>query len=468
VTEARNPGNRLGVELARIEIDHELLRAGLELVDTPGIGSIHGHNTEAARAFLPRVDAALCVLDAGQPLSQAERELFTDPAGRVPRLLIVINKIDHLDLADRGAAIGFVRSALTDLLGDAEPELFAVSARERDGITPLVTRLRKLAGQERRALLLRSVAGLARGVGANGAQAARFESHAIELPLDELAARARQFEERITELTAASAEAQDLLTRGVQRALDQHVNQPLKDHAHRETARLHTALRQHVQALGRCSPRELSVELDGWVAVTVRGDFAQLVPGFEATIAQALTELQRRYAARVQSILEQVQAVAEDVFGARAGELLPAIGLRDPSRFSFKLNDVEHALDIIVGFGRTIAPGPLGRRLVVREAEQRLIEMTDRHAGRLRSELADRVSEAARAYRRELAAVVDGAVDTIRAVIEPATEDHRRGEQSTRARLDRLKQVEGRCVQLTTELDRLMSDGHRGPAPRGA
>jgi ribosome biogenesis GTPase A len=52
VTEARNPGNRLGVERAHIELDHELLRAGLELVDTPGIGSIHGHNTDVARGFL--------------------------------------------------------------------------------------------------------------------------------------------------------------------------------------------------------------------------------------------------------------------------------------------------------------------------------------------------------------------------------------------------------------------------------
>ena len=118
MTEARNPANRLGVELARVELDHELLRAGLELVDTPGIGSIHTHNTEVARGFLPRVDAALCVLDAGQPLSQGERELFREAAERVPRLLMVINKIDHLDHADREVAVEFIRSALRDLLGD--------------------------------------------------------------------------------------------------------------------------------------------------------------------------------------------------------------------------------------------------------------------------------------------------------------------------------------------------------------
>lgn len=95
--EARNPGSRLSVELAHAELEHEPLCAGLQLVDTPGIGSIHSHNTEVARDFLPPVSTRPCVLDAGQPLSQAERELFLEATRRVPRLLIAVNKIDHLE-----------------------------------------------------------------------------------------------------------------------------------------------------------------------------------------------------------------------------------------------------------------------------------------------------------------------------------------------------------------------------------
>ncbi len=457
VTEARNPGNNRRVELARIELDHELLRAGLELVDTPGIGSIHSHNTAVARDFLPRVDAAIGVLDAGQPLSQGERELFLEAAARVPRLLIVVNKIDHLDPADRQVAVEFVRSALRELLGGSDPELFAVSARYRDGLAPLVARLRRLAAEEREALLLLSVVGLARGVASDTAQAARFESRAIELPLEELTARARLFEERIVELRSASAEAGDLLDRGITRTVEQNVNEPLKVHARQERERLHSRLSAHADQLGRRPPRELSVELERWIDATVRADFEQLVPRFESAIAEQLTELERRYAARVQRILEQVQEVAEDVFGARASEVLPEAGLRAPSQFSFKLKDVEHALDIIVGFGRTITPGALGRRLVLRDAEQRLIEMTDRHAGRLRSELAGRVSAAAREYRRELAAAVDEAIDAIRAAIDRAAEERQRGEQHTRARLDALSQVRQRCEQLRAQLDGLLT-----------
>jgi hypothetical protein len=160
------------------------------------------------------------------------------------------------------------------------------------------------------------------------------------------------------------------------------------------------------------------------------------------------------YAERIERIIEQIQQAAEDVFGARASDVLPDTGLRVPSRFSFKLNDVEHALDMLVGFGRTITPGALGRRLVIRDAEQRLIDMADRHAGRLRSELAGRVNEAVRSYRRELNAAVDDLIDAIRTAIDRARTDRGRGEEHARGRLVELARVECRCAQLTVELER--------------
>ena len=389
----------------------------------------------------------------GSRYQRPSASLFREAADRVPRLLLVINKIDHLDQADRKAAVDFVRSAFRDLLGPFDEELFAISARRRQGLSPLLARLRRLAVEERHALLLRSVAQLAASTAAQTAQAAWFESRAIALPLDELGSRVAMFERRIVELNAASTEAGDLLDRGIDRALQQLVNEPLERHAQREETRLRSELRTHVDALGKLSPRELSAELEAWIDATVRAEFERLVPRFEAAIAEQLAGLERHYAERIERILEQIQAAAEDVFGTRAGEVLPDTGLRTPSRFSFKLKDVEHALDMLVGFGRTITPGALGRRLVIRDAEQRLLEMTDRHAGRLRSELAGRVTAAVRDYRRELTTAVDEVIDAIRAAIERAGADRRRGESYARLRLEELAGIERRATQLAAELE---------------
>ena len=448
VTEAGNPGNRLGVELVRLELDHELLSAGVELVDTPGIGSIHSHNTEAAYAFLPRIDAALGVLDAGQPLTEAERRLFADATRRIPRLLVVLNKIDHLEQCDRDAATEFVRSTLEGLVEQEGVEVFAVSARHGDGLIQLRTRLLALAVGEREALLVRSASAVGASVAGDAAQAARFEATAIRLPLDELESRAREFDRRVVDLQAASVEAGDLLEQGSARTVRQLVNEPLQAYARSRESELRAALARRAEEFREVSARELGEDLDRWVEDTIHAMFAELVPRFEASVAEELSALQTRYAARVGAILEQVQAVAEDVFGTSAGERMPGSGLRAPSRFSFKLQDPENALDMIVGFGRTLVPGALGRRLVVRDAEQRLIDMTDRHAGRLRSELAERVAKTTGEYRRELETAVDEAAAAIRAAIDRAHEDCSRGEQRAASRLRALAEIEQRCDAL--------------------
>lgn len=197
----------------------------------------------------------------------------------------------------------------------------------------------------------------------------------------------------------------------------------------------------------------------------MRAEFERLVPEFETAIADELSTLQRRYAGRVERILVKVQEAAQDAVGVRAADVMPATGLRSPSRFSFKLVDVEHALDILVGFGRAAAPGAFGRRLVVRDAHQRLIDLTDRHAGRLRSELSARVSVAVDDYRRELSASVRGAIDAIGAAIDRAAEDRRRGESHARIRIERLGLVERRCEELAGDLDLALRDS-RGGRPR--
>jgi hypothetical protein len=70
----------LGVRSIVVELDAEILAGGLCLIDTPGLGSTHVHNSEATMRFVPRADAALVVLAADQPLGMAERELVARTA----------------------------------------------------------------------------------------------------------------------------------------------------------------------------------------------------------------------------------------------------------------------------------------------------------------------------------------------------------------------------------------------------
>ena len=75
VTERGNPGNRRRVADVTVYLDAPLLADGVELMDTPGTGSVFDADTAAAHAALETMDAAVFVLAADPPVSAAEREL---------------------------------------------------------------------------------------------------------------------------------------------------------------------------------------------------------------------------------------------------------------------------------------------------------------------------------------------------------------------------------------------------------
>src|SRR2546429_8625512 len=83
------------LEAVEVELPRELLRGGLVLVDTPGIGG--GFAAAAAAATMRAMslaDAVLMVSDASQEYTAAEVELLRRAAEICPRMLCVLTKID--------------------------------------------------------------------------------------------------------------------------------------------------------------------------------------------------------------------------------------------------------------------------------------------------------------------------------------------------------------------------------------
>lgn len=131
VSEQHNPENTKGVEGVEVFLPSPLLRSGMCLVDTPGLGSVFAGNTAATEAFVPHIDAAIVVVGADPPLSGDELDLVETVARHVRDILVVLNKADRVTDAERQAATAFARKMLEKRLGRPVAEIFEVSATER-------------------------------------------------------------------------------------------------------------------------------------------------------------------------------------------------------------------------------------------------------------------------------------------------------------------------------------------------
>ena len=113
VTEKLNPENVRNVERVEVELPSKFLESGVYLVDTPGVGSIYDHNTDAANQFLPESDATIFLMTADQPLSIGEVEFLRNVREHVTKIFFVLNKVDLLSEAERNEAETFIKDSLS-------------------------------------------------------------------------------------------------------------------------------------------------------------------------------------------------------------------------------------------------------------------------------------------------------------------------------------------------------------------
>ena len=131
VSEELNPENSKQVAGVEVFLPSPLLAGGMCLVDTPGIGSVFSGNTETTKDFIPQIDAAILVVGADPPISGEELALIEAVAVNVDEILIVLNKIDRVSVAERQQASEFATKVLEGRLKRPVGQIYEVSALNR-------------------------------------------------------------------------------------------------------------------------------------------------------------------------------------------------------------------------------------------------------------------------------------------------------------------------------------------------
>ncbi len=139
----------------------EAAGGGVVLVDTPGVNDLNSTRAEITYSYVPKADAILFLLDAGQILKESERTFLANKLLSQSRdkVLFVINKIDLLDEDEKQQALSYAKTQLAKLV--VEPRVYAVSAekalageREASGLGALERDLVKFLEEDRGRVLL--------------------------------------------------------------------------------------------------------------------------------------------------------------------------------------------------------------------------------------------------------------------------------------------------------------------------
>jgi GTP-binding protein EngB required for normal cell division len=154
-------------EVAYVELGHpsELLKNNVVLVDTPGVNDLNDQRAEVTYGYVPRADAVVFLLDAGQALKDSERDFLRSRVFEAARdrLIFVLGKMDMLNPDERTAVLAYVKDGLGQLTHD--PVIFPLSARDwakshdpASGMPALMTYLERFLARDRAQVILDNAA----------------------------------------------------------------------------------------------------------------------------------------------------------------------------------------------------------------------------------------------------------------------------------------------------------------------
>jgi len=447
VTEHGNPGNVRNLSSVAVAVDVPLLARGIELVDTPGTGSVYGHNTAEAEAALETMDTAVVVLTADPPVSAAERQLISRVAKLSVSMFVVLNKADHLAGDELSEVLAFTTQVIAGAAG-RPARIYPVSARAAltavgdAGFAEFAADFSAYLEQGRAADLRRSVDGHARRMAGSLRDEVLLTRRAAEMRGSDSAQRVQAFGARLAAVTDRRRDAADLVAADSRRMLTA-LNEAAELAAREGTARvverlddlLGDGLRSSpaavIERTGRARLGDLAVtEAEAW-----RSERA-------AVLEAGLTALDERLTDALAAELDAVRTAAAELLGLDLTLRAPGQRLAPDVRFFYQVAEEAGQTELLAGAIRQRLPGGAGRNRARGHVRREASGLVPQQIGRARADLQYRLAEAT----RRLVRAVDARYDEATSRLERALADAARLGSAT------AEEVAARDVELADRL----------------
>ena len=341
VTERGNPENQKGVQYVEVHYDSPYLRDGVQIVDTPGIGSTYQHNTAVTYNYLSKVDAAVFLVGVDPPISQVEYDFLNDIRKNVDKIFFLQNKIDQMDEKDRIESLEFTRHVIEEKVDLKDIKIFPISAkqalegklndnqeiRDRSLILDFEKALNDFLMKEKGKTILSSTLSNVLKILSDETISIELEMKAISIPLEELKKKINEFniqKERIRQ----DEEDFDYLLKGEKEKFISILDFDLKNFVQVKTPELIKKMEEHYQKHKDKNKTELTKSMDGAMRQEIENIFNEWRALEEDKLGRAFGSISRRFSSKANEIITYIKKLSSDIFDITATRDTPKYFLK--------------------------------------------------------------------------------------------------------------------------------------------
>lgn len=231
ISETKNKNNSKNVDFVELWYPCKLLKNNIILVDTPGIGSMHKHNTDVSYSFIQKSDAVLFMLSVDSPINELEMEFLLQAKRYASKFYFVVNKIDTINDSNKEEYISYCKNNLENILDTQNIEIYPISAVTGEGIKETIEVITRDISSSGEQILKESVCIKAAEIIKESLSKLDLYLSAISLPFDKLIEKTKAIDAKQKEMDNIADETILLLkqqTKKLVEEIDQSLTEKLK------------------------------------------------------------------------------------------------------------------------------------------------------------------------------------------------------------------------------------------------
>jgi len=426
ITEKYNPKNQKNVDYVRVFYPSAYLN-GIKLVDTPGIASVHEHNTKMTYDYLPEADAAIFLVSVDPPVTKAEFDFLNDIKQYVGKIFFVLNKIDTVGEKDKKESLEFTQKIIEEHINIPDIQLSPLSAKialeakinkndnllASSGMPVFEKALENFLIKEKGKILLQSVASKSLNVAEQELLIMNIRRQSLKESADSLNVKLHKFNSALSDITTEKTNSEYLLKGEVQHIIKDIIEEDINEFRQEKVKLLIDKTRKYFAGSNIKEAEELRTALNDFVSQQIQDAFNQFKDWEEKKVNDQLEKSLSQFEGRINDIIHKIMQIGAELFNLSFDALKIERGITKKSEFHFRIDDIKVGLEIITESLSLLLPNYVRRKKLLKQSEEQIIQQMDMYSGRLRYDFVRRIQKAEMNIKVRLSQEIDEIIQDI-------------------------------------------------------
>ncbi|MDF2547460.1 MAG: hypothetical protein K0R93_2358 [Anaerosolibacter sp.] len=461
ISEQHNPQNVKQVEKIDIYYPAVILKNGLVLIDTPGIGSIHRHNTKEAYRYLPQADAAIFLISSDAPISELELDFLSEIKRYFQKVFFVQNKIDYLSEDEKKESLLFSANAISKHLGK-EINIYPVSARlalegkkeknttafKNSSMALFEDVLEKFLLKEKGDYLLKSYEEKLDYIIQATKEQIDFQISILNSPIEVLEQQLEEFKSKAAEVARLKKEALVLVEMDLKAVIDL-VENDIVGFRTRNGKIVKEGLTNLYYQNQNMKFKELSSFLNAKLELFIEDAYSEWDREQKIKLKEDYGIIIKNFTNRLNEAIDFINGVTYEVFRLKIAQPLDEMAFVDKDRFFFKFGSSSPAflLPKIKDF-LFLLPKKIRDKIMLSDLIDRVDEELEKNGNNLKWDYSCKLKDSKFIFERVYQEKVDQIIENVEEILKKTLELRNKERASVEARVSLFKQLDSRLHEI--------------------